>query len=40
VKRHVARAEHRRSNSNAYAQYGGWGGGWGGWPGLGSPYHF
>jgi hypothetical protein len=40
VKKHVARAEHRRSNSNAYAQYGGWGGGWGGWPGLGSPYHF
>ena len=42
VKRRVARAEHRRSYSSAYAQYGGgWGGGgWGGWPGLGSPYHF
>ncbi len=36
VKKHVARAEHRRSYSSAYAQYGGWGG----WPGLGSPYHF
>jgi hypothetical protein len=41
VRKHVARAEHHRSSSPAYAQYGGWGGGWGGgWPGLGSPYHF
>jgi hypothetical protein len=40
VKKRVARVEHRRSYSNAYAQYGGWGGGWGGWLGLGSPYHF
>jgi hypothetical protein len=42
VKRRVARVEHHRSYSGAYAQYGGgWGGGgWGGWPGLGSPYHF
>jgi hypothetical protein len=39
VKKRVARTEHRRSNSGAYAQYGGWGGGWG-WPGMGSPYHF
>ncbi len=38
VKKRVARSEHRRSYSGAYAQYGGgWGGGW---PGLGSPYHF
>jgi hypothetical protein len=36
VKKRVARAEHRRSYSNAYAQYGGWGG----WSGMGSPYHF
>ena len=40
VKRRVARVEHHRSYSGAYAQYGGWGGGWGGWSGLGSPYHF
>jgi hypothetical protein len=41
VKKRVARTEHHRSRSGAYAQYGGgWGGGWGGWPGLGSPYHF
>jgi hypothetical protein len=41
VKKRVARTEHRRNNSSAYAQYGGgWGGGWGGWSGLGSPYHF
>jgi hypothetical protein len=41
VKRRVARTEHRRSNSSAYAQYGGWGGGgWGGWSSFGSPYHF
>jgi hypothetical protein len=41
VKKRVARAEHRRSNSSAYAQYGGgWGGGWGGYSGFGSPYHF
>jgi hypothetical protein len=39
VKKRVARTEHRRSNSGAYAQYGGWGGGWG-WSGMGSPYHF
>jgi hypothetical protein len=40
VKKHVARTEHHRSRSGAYAQNGGgWGGGWG-WPGLGSPYHF
>jgi hypothetical protein len=40
VKKRVARTEHRRSNSGAYAQYGtSWGGGWG-WPGMGSPYHF
>jgi hypothetical protein len=37
VKRRVARVEHHRSYSGAYAQYGG---GWGGWPGLGSSYHF
>jgi hypothetical protein len=41
VKKHVARAEHHRSDSRAYAQYGGgWGGGWSGYPGLSSPYHF
>jgi hypothetical protein len=41
VKKRVARTEHHRSRSGAYAQNaGGWGGGWGGWPGLGSPYHF
>jgi hypothetical protein len=39
VKRRVVRTEHQRSNSGAYAQYGG-GGGWSGWPGLGSPYRF
>jgi hypothetical protein len=37
VKKRVARTEHRRSYSSAYAQSGG---GWGGWPGLGSPYRF
>jgi hypothetical protein len=40
VKKRVARTEHRRNNSSAYAQYGGWGGGWGGYSGFGSPYHF
>jgi hypothetical protein len=37
VKKRVARTEHHRGSSGAYAQYGG---GWGGWQGLGSPYHF
>jgi hypothetical protein len=41
VKRRVVRTEHHRSNSGAYAQYGGgWGGDWSGWPGLGNRYHF
>jgi hypothetical protein len=41
VKKRVARTEHRRSYSSAYAQYGGgWGGGGWGWSGAGSPYHF
>jgi hypothetical protein len=39
VKRRVVRTEHHRSNSGAYAQYGG-GGGWSGWLGPGSPYRF
>jgi hypothetical protein len=39
VKRRIVRTEHHRSNSGAYAQYGG-GGGWSGWPGPGSPYRF
>jgi hypothetical protein len=39
-KRRVVRTERHRSNSGAYAQYGGWGGGWGAWPGMSSPYHF
>jgi hypothetical protein len=41
VKKRVARTEHHRGSSGAYAQYGGgWGGSWGGWQGLGSPYRF
>jgi hypothetical protein len=39
LKWRVVRTEHHRSNSGAYAQYGG-GGGWSGWPGPGSPYRF